>query len=398
MHRGDFHRARHRRRAAVQRAAEDEREAQHIVDLIRKVGAPGGDDRIAAYRLDQIRHDLRQGIRERQNQRVGRHCLDHLRLHDTAGGQTEKNIGARADFGQLPHGRVLGKTFLVRIHQRAAPPIDDSREIGQPYVGDRQAQVDQQIDAGKGLRACPGDRDLDLVDVLADDLQRVQHRRCDDDRRAVLVVMKNQDFHSLAQLALDVKTLWRLDVFEVHAAESRFQRGDDAAQLIGVSLVDFDVEHIATGKFLEQHCFAFHDRFGGQRSNRTKAEHRGAVGDHCEEIAAPGVAKRIGRIGHDLLAGGRDPRRIGHRQIGLIDQRLRRRDGNLSRARELVVSQRGFAQAIGHERDPRRVEPNSSSLRSARVSSECRGAGRDRRAATTVRSAKTRRPGRTTGV
>ena len=40
---------------------------------------------------------------------------------------------------------------------------------------------------------------LDLLDVLADDLQRVQHRRADDDRGAVLVVVEDRDLHALAQ-------------------------------------------------------------------------------------------------------------------------------------------------------------------------------------------------------
>jgi hypothetical protein len=35
-------------RAHVERAAEDEREPEHVVDLVREVGLPGGDDRVRA--------------------------------------------------------------------------------------------------------------------------------------------------------------------------------------------------------------------------------------------------------------------------------------------------------------------------------------------------------------
>ena len=85
----------------------------------------------------------------------------------------------------------------------------------------RQPEADQQVQAGQRRRAGAGGDELDLGDVLADMLQRIEDRRADDDGGAVLVVVEDRDLHALAQLRLDVEALRRLDVFEVDAAEGR---------------------------------------------------------------------------------------------------------------------------------------------------------------------------------
>jgi hypothetical protein len=57
----------------------------------------------------------------------------------------------------------------------------------------------------------------------------------DDDGGAVLVVVEDRDLHALAQLALDVEAVRRLDVLEVDAAEGGLQRGDDVDQPVEVA-------------------------------------------------------------------------------------------------------------------------------------------------------------------
>ena len=59
---GDLHRFIDGGGAHIQRAAEDIGKAQHIVDLVGIVAAPGGDDDIAAHRLGVFRRDFRIGI------------------------------------------------------------------------------------------------------------------------------------------------------------------------------------------------------------------------------------------------------------------------------------------------------------------------------------------------
>jgi hypothetical protein len=132
-----------------------------------------------------------------------------------------------------------------------------------------------------------------------------------------------------------IEAFRRLDVLEIDGAEGGLERGDDFDQLVRVALLDFDVEHVDAGEFLEQHRLAFHHRLGGERADGPKTQHRGAVGDDADQIAARGKAKDIQRVFDDGLAGGGNARRIGQRQVALVDQLLGRGDGDLSR--EFVI-------------------------------------------------------------
>ena len=150
--------------------------------------------------------------------------------------------------------------------------------------------------------------------------------------------------HALAQLALDVEAVGRLDVFEVDAAEGRFERGDDVDQLVEVLLVDLDVEHVDAGELLEQHALAFHHRLGRQRADVAQAQHGRAVGDHGHQVAARGVPEGVGRVRDDLFAGRGHAGRIRQRQVALVGQLLGGADGHLAGRGELVVFERGLAE------------------------------------------------------
>ena len=242
---------------------------------------------------------------------------------------------------------LLREEDLVLVHQLGAALVDHAGEVGDPDVLARHAELDQQAEAGeRGGAGARGD-ELDVADVLAADLQRVQHARADDDRGAVLVVVEDRDVHARAQRALDVEAVRRLDVLEVDAAEGRLERGDQVDQLVEVLLVDLDVEHVDAGELLEEDALAFHHRLGGQRTDVAEPEHRGAVRDHRDQVAARGVAERIGRVDDDLLARRGNARRVGQREVVLVDELLGGRDRHLARRRELVVIERCTAQFGG---------------------------------------------------
>ena len=211
--------------------------------------------------------------------------------------------------------------------------------IGKPRSTIRSRQASAAAPA-------PRHDQLAFLDVLADDFQAVQDRGADDDRGAVLVVVEDRDLHPLAQLALDVEAFRRLDVFQVDAAEGRLQRGDDVAQLVRIGFVDFDIEHVDAGEFLEQHALAFHDRLGRQRADIAQAEHGGAVGDDGDQVAARRVFEGIGRVGDDFFAGRGHARRIGQRQVALVGQLLGRGDADFAGGGEFVVFKRRLAQLL----------------------------------------------------
>ena len=353
-HRCDLHLVIDGARAAVQRAAEDVREAQDVVDLVRVVGAAGGHDGVVAHRLDLLGHDLRRRVGQREDQRLGGHRGHHVGLEHAASRQAQEDVRPGDGLAQAAQCGGLGELRLVRVHQLGAALVDHAGQVGHPDVLARQAQLDQQVQAGQRGRAGTRGHQLDLLDVLAHHLQAVEQGGAHHDGRAVLIVMEHGDGQALAQLALDVEAVRRLDVFQVDAAEGGLQRGDHVDQLVQVVLGHFQVEDVDAGELLEQHALAFHHRLGGQRADVAQAQHRGAVGHHGHQVAPAGVAEGVGRVFDNLLAGRGHARRIGQGQVTLVDQLLGRADGHLARGRKLVVLQRGTAElglaffSVGH--------------------------------------------------
>ena len=154
------------------------------------------------------------------------------------------------------------------------------------------------------------------------------------------IFMRSRSFFSI------VEALGRLDVLEVDAAQRRLERGDDLDQLVGVVLGELDVEHVDAGELLEQAALAFHHRLAGERADVAEAEHRGAVGDDADQVAARGVFGGERRIGLDRQAGVGDARRVGERQVALVRQRLGRRHRDLAVRRQAVVVERRVAQGL----------------------------------------------------
>ena len=78
VHAGNLHLLGDRRRTDVERTAEDEREAQHVVDLVRIIRTARGHDGVAANGRDLLRRDFRVGIGHGENDRPRRHGTDHV--------------------------------------------------------------------------------------------------------------------------------------------------------------------------------------------------------------------------------------------------------------------------------------------------------------------------------
>ena len=164
----------------------------------------------------------------------------------------------------------------------------------------------------------------------------------------MLIIVKNRYAHSFAQFSLDVKTFGRLDVLKVNPAERGFERGNDFNEFFRIQFVDFDIEAIDAGKLLEQDRLAFHDRFGGQRSDRAQAENGGAIGDHANQVGTRGHVACLGRITDYFVTCRSHARRIGQRKIPLVDQPLGRGDRDFPGPWQTVIVERGFSKRIFH--------------------------------------------------
>ena len=224
--------------------------------------------------------------------------------------------------------------------------MDQPVNVAQPDVFALCAKLQQQVQAGDPRRPTAGRGDLDILEPLARHMQRVGGRRANHDGGAVLVVMKDRDAHALAAQFFDDETVGRLYVFEVDRAEGRLQRADDIGQFFGICFIQFDIETVDIGEFLEQNRLALHHRFAGQRTDIAQPQNRGAIADHRHQVATCGIAACGRRVVLDLETGLGHAGRIGTGQVAAVGQRLGGADLQFPRARKLVIGQGCLAQIV----------------------------------------------------
>ena len=162
--------------ADVERAAEDEREAQDVVDLVREVGTPGADHRVGARFARLVRHDFRVRIGQRHHQRLVRHRLDHLGLQHVGRGNPQEDIGAADHVGQHARIGLLRIDRLPAVHQRVAALMHHAVDVADPDVLALRAERDQKIQARDRGSACARADDLHIRQLLAVQQQRVGDR------------------------------------------------------------------------------------------------------------------------------------------------------------------------------------------------------------------------------
>ena len=81
----------------------------------------------------------------------------------------------------------------------------------------------------------------------------------------------------------------RPDVLKVDASEGGGDGLDGLDELLGVFLVDLDVEHIDAGIYLEQQSLTLHHGLAGEGAYIAESEHRGTVRNHGHEVALGGI-------------------------------------------------------------------------------------------------------------
>ena len=173
-------------------------------------------------------------------------------------------------------------------------------------------QVLRDRDA-RGARAVH--HDLDLADLLAGDLERVQQSRRDDDGGAVLVVVEDRDIAFFLELALDLKAARRGDILQIDAAEGAADEIDGVDDLVHILALDAERERVHVAERLEQRAFALHDGHARLGSDVAQAQHGGAVGDDRDEVAASGQLVAFVDVLLHLEAGLRDAGGVGERQV-----------------------------------------------------------------------------------
>jgi len=273
----------------IQGAAEDIGEPQHIVHLIRIVGAPGGHDEILARGVRYFRADLRIGVGECKHDRSARHGLHHLRCQDIRRRNADEYVGATHRIGKRTLVGHLRVAALVEI-EISARCLDHALAVKQQDVVALRAKRDQQLDGGESRRPCTEQYYLRLGELLALEFKRVQQASANNDCRAVLVVMEDRNVEVSAQHLFDGEAVGRRNVFQIDATEGRGDVGHGFDKRLERRRVDLDIKNVDICKALEQHRLAFQHRLGGERPAIAKAENRRAITDDRHQISLVGVA------------------------------------------------------------------------------------------------------------
>ena len=113
------------------------------------------------------------------------------------------------------------------------------------------ADLTPQVQTGNRCRAGTRHHHAHIGDIFLDHLEAVNQRRGGNNRRTMLVVVKDRNLHPLLELTFDIEAFRRFNVFQIHTAERGLQRGDHFDQLIGVVLSELDIKYIDPGKFLK---------------------------------------------------------------------------------------------------------------------------------------------------
>ncbi len=279
-----------------------------------------------------------------------RHRLDHVLGQHPRAGKPEKDVGAANRVGERARLRVPRIARLVLFHRRIArrrrcTPLLSQAMTFSRFSPTRTMQIEAGDRRGAGARA----HQLDLGDVLADDLEPVEDRRPGDDRGAVLVVVEHRDLHPLAELALDVEAVGRLDVLEVDAAERRLEPRDRLRPSSSGSVSASSMSKTSMPEnFLNRQ--ALPSITGLPASGPMLPRPSTAVPLVTTATRLPREVSERASAGSrgDRVAGRGHTRRIGEREVALVDQRLRRSHRNLAGRRQAVIFEGGGAQLLIH--------------------------------------------------
>ena len=212
------------------------------------------------------------------------------------------------------------------------------------------AYAELHVEAGAGYGGCTRavHHQPRILDPLPLQVDGVEQCRSGDYGRAVLVVVHHGYVYRLFEFFLYVEAFGRTDVLEVYSAEGGGNRLDGLHKFVDVGFVDFDVERVDAGEYLEQQRLSLHYGFGGHGADVAEAEYGCAVADDGHEVSFVGIAVGILRVLLDFQAGPRHAGRIGQRQVALVGIRLGGHDLYLARADILVVSQRFISVSASH--------------------------------------------------
>ena len=308
-------------RAHIESAAENAREREHVVDLVRVIAPARRYDR-RTRRLRLFREDLRRRVRAGKDDRVAVHRLHHLAREHFGGRDADEHVRAgenvRERAAQVLRVRHVRHLFLDPVETFAAF-IDRALAVAERHV--REASREQQLRDRRRRRARAVHDDAHVLFLLPYHLQRVRKACERDDRSAVLVVVEDGDVAFFLELALDLKAAGRGDILEIDAAERAGDVVHRLHELVHILRLHAQRERVHIAERLEKDALALHDRHTGLGPDVAETEHRAAVRDDGAEIPPARQLIAFLNILLDLQTWLRHAGRVRERKIVLRSDR-----------------------------------------------------------------------------
>ncbi|MCY1412906.1 hypothetical protein D9M71_283250 [compost metagenome] len=264
--------------------------------------------------MGQLWRDFRIRVGAGEHDRVRSHGLQAFRAQQVRTGQTDEYVGAFQRVSQSALVGGVGEHGLVLV-QVITASVDHAGAVNHEDVLDASAHAHQQLHAGDGSGTGAQADDFRVRQGFAGDFQGVDHAGRGDDGGTVLVIVEHRNVALLDQGTFDLKALGRLDVFQVDATEGDGDAFNGVNESLWAFRIDFDVEYVDTSETLEQNTLAFHHWLGSQWAQVTQAKNRGAVGNHCYQVALAGVLVGQFRVASDFAHRFGYARAVGQRQV-----------------------------------------------------------------------------------
>ena len=210
--------------SGIERAAEEEGEAEDVVHLIGIVTSAGSDDGVGTGRQGFVVADLRGRVGHGEDDRIRRHLEQHLGRDGAGDREADEHVRSYQRVLEGARRCLGGELHLLGVGVVRAAAVDDSLAVAEDDVLLADSELEVEAKAAEGGGTGAGEHELHILDALAGNLERIDECRAGDDRRAVLIVVEDRDVHLGLEPALDLETLGRLDVLEIDAAEGRLQR------------------------------------------------------------------------------------------------------------------------------------------------------------------------------
>ena len=323
----------------IEGAAEEEGEAEDVVDLVGVVRAAGGHHvGLAGHRGGNFAGlDLGVGVGHCEDGGEVGHLLDVLASEHVSGGDADEDV--RADEGLLQGALVGGDgVAALVVGEVGAVGADDALGVAHCQVlhAGGLAHIGNTNAGGPGAVH----HHLDVLEGQAGNVGVVDEPGHGDDRGAPLVVVEDGDVELGVEDALNLEAGGGGDVLEVDAAIHRGEGADGLDDALGVGLAGVGPALAAVreghrpgidvGEGLEERGLALHHRDGRQGAEVAQTEDGRAVGDHGHEVALARQREGGFGLGGDFLDRLGHAGRIGQAQILLGFQRLRERYAHLS--------------------------------------------------------------------